>query len=260
VNVSEQVSARVVRLLNAVPGPVASSFGSGSVAARVTRPVLNRLLPAGRATVAVRSGAAQGIRLVVLPRREKYYWTGAYEIGVQDALVRLLRPGLTVWDVGAHIGFFTLLSARLVDPGGTVHAFEPMSANRERLEAGVRLNGAANVVVHDRAVAAVPGAGELHAHEHTTMWSLRGSGQGGERVDVLTLDLLARELGPPDVVKIDVEGAEVDVLRGGADLLRGERRPALLVEFTDEAALVEGRALLTDYVSEHLGGSQWLLR
>jgi FkbM family methyltransferase len=260
VSVAERLSAAVVRLVDAVPAPVASSFRSSSFAARAARPLLNRLLPAQTTEVAVRSGPAQGLRLVVLPRREKYYWTGAYEPGLQDALVRLLGPGMTVWDVGAHIGFFSLLAARLVGSGGAVHAFEPMAANRERLTAGVALNEAANVVVHDRAVSARPGSAELHAHEHSTMWSLLDTGRAGEPVDVVTLDLLAGELGAPDLVKIDVEGAEVDVLRGGATLLAGEARPALLVEFTDEGALAEGRDLLPEYAFEPLGGNHWLLR
>ena len=250
----------MVRLLNAVPAPVASSFRSSSLAARAARPVLNRLLSAETATVTVRSGPARGLRLVVLPRREKYYWTGAYETGVQEAFVRLLRPGLTVWDIGAHIGFFTLLAARIVGPDGTVHAFEPMSANRERLLAGVSLNAAANVVVHEQAVSAVAGKAELHAHEHTTMWSLRDTGRVGEAVECVTLDLLADELGAPHVIKIDVERAEIDVLRGGARVLHGEARPALLVELTDERALAEARALLPEYAFEALGGNHWLLR
>jgi FkbM family methyltransferase len=259
-SVAEKVSAAVVRLVEAVPAPVASSFRSSSRAARVARPLLNRLLPAQTTEVAVRSGPAQGIRLVVLPRREKYYWTGAYEPGVQDALVRLLRPGMTVWDVGAHIGFFSLLAARLVGPDGVVHAFEPMSANRERLQAAVALNGAANVVVRDRAVSATPGRADLHGHEHTTMWSLLETGRRGEPVEVVTLDLLAGELGSPQLVKIDAEGAEVDVLRGGETLLGGQVKPALLVEFTDERALAAGRGLVTGYDFEPLGGNHWLLR
>jgi FkbM family methyltransferase len=259
-SVAEKVSAAVVRLVDAVPAPVASSFRSSSLAARAARPLLNRLLPAQTTEVAVRSGPAQGIRLVVLPRREKYYWTGAYERELQDALVRLLRPGMAVWDVGAHIGFFSLLAARLVGREGVVHAFEPMSANRARLEAGLALNAGAGVVVHDRAVSATPGRAELHAHEHTTMWSLLETGRQGQPVEVVTLDQLAGELGAPQLVKIDVEGAEVDVLRGGERLLGGEARPALLVEFTDERALAAAHELLPEYGFEPLGGNHWLLR
>jgi FkbM family methyltransferase len=259
-SVAEKVSAAVVRLVDAVPAPVASSFRSSSRAARVARPLLNRLLPAQTTEVAVRSGAAQGIRLVVLPRREKYYWTGAYEPGLQQALVRLLRPGAAVWDVGAHIGFFSLLAARLVGPDGVVHAFEPMSANRERLQASVALNPGANVVVHERALSAAPGRAELHGHDHSTMWSLVDTGRDGQPVEVVTLDLLAGELGTPQLIKIDVEGAEVDVLRGGETLLGGASRPVLLVEFTDERALAAGRELLTAYEFEPLGKNLWLLR
>src|SRR5687768_8386050 len=69
----------LVRILNRVPGSVSASFASTSRRAQLLRPLVNRLVPSRETEVTVRAGAAEGLRLVIDPRREKYYWTGAYE-------------------------------------------------------------------------------------------------------------------------------------------------------------------------------------
>jgi FkbM family methyltransferase len=206
----------------------------GSPVARTLAPVLNPLLPDRKTTVRVLGGPARGLRVVIEPRREKYYWTGGHERDVQAELVRLLCRGATFWDVGAHIGFFSMLAARLVGPAGRVHAFEPLAENRARLVAGIRANGFGHVIVDGRAVAAVDGEAMLHRHDSTLMWTLvEGLGDGaGHPVPCTTLDTLASELGVPDVVKIDAEGAELDVLAAARGLL-ANGRTAFLLETRD---------------------------
>jgi FkbM family methyltransferase len=220
------------------------------------RPLVNRLAPAGPAWVTVRSGPAQGITLLIDARTEKFLWTGLHEPAVQHAMTRLLRPGMTFWDVGAHVGFFTVLGARLVGDQGHVHAFEPVVANRARLSAAIEKNGCGNVTIHDLALSSAPGEAVLHAHESSAMWSLAGDGEDGVTVRCETLDSLG--LPRPDLVKIDAEGVELEVLRGGGELL-STARPALLVEFTIEALVEEARGLLPGYAFEHLDGNHWLL-
>jgi FkbM family methyltransferase len=236
---------------------VARLFSTGSRASRLLRPLVNRLAPEGTAWVDVRSGPAQGISLLIDTRREKFLWTGLHEPAVQRAMTELLRPGMTLWDIGAHVGFFTLLGARVVGDQGRVHAFEPMAENRRRLEAAVERNRCGNVTVHPVALSSAPGEAVLHAHESSAMWSLAGEGSEGETVRCETLDSLG--LPPPTVVKIDAEGVELEVLRGGGELLSSVR-PALLVEFTTEALVEEARELLPGYVLEHLDGNHWSLR
>lgn len=255
---SPATAGSLVSLLNRVPGPVAGAFRSDGLLARLARPVLRRLLPAGPTVVVVRSGPGQGLRFPIYPRTEKFYWTGAYERPVQDALARLLEPGMTFWDVGAHIGWISLLAARLVGEGGRVHAFEPLAENRARLAEAIELNSAGNVAVHAVAVAGESGEGLLRAHASTSMWSL-GSGGEGVPTPCRTLDELAAELGPPDVLKLDVEGVEVEALRGGRELLAG-RHPVLLVEFSSDELLAQARALLSRYRFEQLARHHWLLR
>jgi FkbM family methyltransferase len=240
-----------------VPAPVARLFSTDSRASRILRPLVNRLAPEGPTWVAVRSGPAQGISLRIDAKKEKFLWTGLHEPAVQGALSELLQPGMTFWDVGAHVGFFTILGARLVGDQGHVHAFEPVEQNRARLEAAVEKNGCGNVTVHPVALSSAQGDATLHAHESSAMWSLVGEDDEGVLIHTETLDSLG--LPPPDLVKIDAEGVELDVLRGGRELL-SEVEPALLVEFTTGALVEEARGLLPGYRFEHLDGNHWLLK
>jgi FkbM family methyltransferase len=235
---------------------VARLFSTESRASRLLRPIVNRLAPEGPTWVDVRSGPAQGIHLLIDARAEKFLWTGLHEPAVQRALTELLRPGMTFWDVGAHVGFFTVLGSRLVGAEGIVHAFEPVEENRRRLAAAVERNGCGNVTIHAVALSSAPGEAVLHAHESSAMWSLAGEGEG-VGVHTETLDSLG--LPPPNVVKIDAEGVELEVLRGGGRLL-SEARPALLVEFTTEALVEEARGLLHGYDFVNLDTGHWLLR
>lgn len=250
----------IVTLLNVVPGPIAACFRHDALIARVLRPVVSRFVPAGPTWAVVRSGVARGLYLLIDPRNEKYYWSGTHEVAVQQALAGLLRPGITFWDVGAHIGFFSLFAARALGPTGWVHAFEPMEKNRARLAAGVEKNRFANVTLHDFALSARFERTMLRAHASSLMWTLVPERGGAEGVSVQcrTLDDCTNAFGPPDVIKIDAEGAEVDVLRGGWHLL-STLRPPLLVEFSDEALLDEARTLLPFYAFERLEAYHFLL-
>lgn len=197
--------------------------------------------------------------MVIDPRREKYYWSGTYERHVQDALVRSLEPGMTFWDIGAHTGFFTFLAARLVGPQGAVLAAEPLEENRRRLERGVTLNGFESISVESCAVGASEGMQQFHAHASTSMGSLLPHAHGRESflVRVCTLDGLAQG-AIPDLVKIDVEQAELEVVAGGMKLLAGGSK--MIVELSDphgQGALE--RTLPAGLSAEFLGGKHWLL-
>ena len=127
---------------------------------------------------------------------------------------RLLDRGGDFVDVGAHVGLHTVSAARHLRGRGRVLAFEPNLSARVRLEENVAHNGCSNVVVEPVAVAEEEGFATL---------------------ETTTLDAEVERLAlRPAVVKIDVEGSEVDVVRGARRLLR--RRPALLIKLVDENA------------------------
>jgi FkbM family methyltransferase len=156
-----------------------------------------------------------------------------YEGDVTWVFPYLLRPGDRVVDGGAHIGYLTLLAARRVGASGEVHAFEPVARTFAALEANVRLNGATNVRPNRVGLAAraselqleVPidpeGSGLL-AWGATSVLLRRGP---VERVPALALDDYARDHGLDRIalVKLDLEGAELDALRGMERLLREAR-------------------------------------
>jgi FkbM family methyltransferase len=224
-------------------------------------PLVNRLVPMTETPVVVRSGPAKGLTIVIRPREEKFYWAGTVEPGVQEALTRDLRPGARFWDVGAHCGFFTSLASRLVGPQGEVVSFEPCDENRGRLTETVRLNDAANVRIVPWALGASSGTAQMRVGETSTTWStIAGERTNGQAVEVpqRTLDECARELEPPDLVKIDVEGAELEVLEGAQELIESSA-PKLIIEFHSVDALQAARRKLDAYSFEQVGSDQWVL-
>jgi FkbM family methyltransferase len=236
-------------LLNHTPSAFAAHFTTSSRAAAIVRPLLNRLVPGEDTIVCIRSGAAAGLFISIDPRREKFYWSGTHEPAVQDAFVSFVPPGATVWDVGAHAGFYSFLAAHLVGPGGSVLAFEPVPANLTRLRSGIVANGFNNITVCPRALAAAAGRATFFSSTNTSMGSLVPGQHHGEvfTVDTTTLDAIAQRAPTlPALVKLDIEGAEPEALIGGAELLL-HARPILIVECLNGPSVSAVRAAAPQY-------------
>jgi FkbM family methyltransferase len=184
-------------------------------------------IPAG-AVMPVLQGPLRGARWLA-GASDAGCWLGSYEAEVQTLLVSLVRPGMVVYDLGANVGFFTLLASRLVGATGTVYAFEPLPANLEILRRHLALNRCANVTVLPAAVSDRDGRARFEGSGSTARL-----GEGGDAIEVETAridTLLARgDLTPADLVKLDIEGAELAALEGMDGLLRTVR-PRLLIEF-----------------------------
>jgi FkbM family methyltransferase len=159
------------------------------------------------------------------------------------------------WDIGAHIGFMSFIAARIVGPRGQVHAFEALPSNVARLKRAVQLNGFSNVTVHNLAVAASSGIRRFFPHGSSLMGSLTRE-NGGEAISVQsrTMDELSASLGSPGLVKIDVEGAEVEILEGGKNILA--TGVPLIIEISEQ--FERCRSLLPGYKLEHLAKIDWL--
>ncbi len=236
----------LLRLVRSLPEPLLLRVGrwywSHHRLRRVLQP-LTSLMRSGEAVIA--RGPAAGLRIDASDRNFAYT-LGVLELPVQEALVASLRPGHVCFDVGANVGFLTLLCARLVGPGGRVVAFEPLPAAAAALRANLARNGFANVEVREEAAGERSGSAWLAVGADTALSRMVArQGPGTIAVPVVAIDDLVRSgaVPAPQVVKIDVEGAEVEVIRGMRDVLR-RYGPVVLCEMHDRnreyaAALAE---------------------
>ena len=155
-------------------------------------------------------------------------WLGMYEYEKQQEFIRTVKSGDVVYDVGANVGFYTLLAATLAGPSGRVYAFEPLPRNLTLLKRHVQMNQLTNVQVMEGAVSDKSGTARFSTGEIPEMTHLSPEGQ----IDVQTFQLdeliSSGRLPPPRVMKVDVEGAEADVLSGARELLQ-RHKPILLL-------------------------------
>ena len=142
-----------------------------------------------------------------------------------EAIVREVEPGQTFFDVGANVGYYSILASRLVGSKGRVVAFEPVVRNIAFLQQHVMLNRARNVQIMPFAVSASEGFSRFCSGPYTSMGKLVPDRETGDMtVATVTLDRITQRLEiVPDVIKIDVEGAEMEVFQGGDQLLRTSR-------------------------------------
>jgi FkbM family methyltransferase len=187
---------------------------------------------------AVKTGVAAGL-LLRGERRSVAWLTGKVEPEVQRALAEHLRPGSTFVDVGAGIGFFTVLAGRRVGRDGRVVAFEPGPANAAAVRANAKLNGLGNVRVVESAVSSAEGSAFLVDADAPTAALTDRPAPGATAVPTTSLDtfLQAHRDVVPHVVKIDVEGHEDAVVRGMARTL-AVHRPSVVVELHGDTAAV----------------------
>ena len=154
---------------------------------------------------------------------------------------RLLGPGMVVLDVGANQGCHTLLASKCVGTKGKILAFEPSPRERKRLKFHLWLNRCHNVEVSDAALGAASGSEELYVvlGPESGCNSLRPPEVSQPtrklqvRVERLDDALKARKIAAVDFIKLDVEGAELAVLRGASTLLSTRPRPIILAEVED---------------------------
>ena len=188
------------------------------------------------------------------------FWFGSYSLEILRVLDRLLVPGMVVVDAGANIGEVSLFAAKRVRPGGRVFSFEPVPELATRLRHHVELNGFAVVEVIERGLADREGKANIYTPGmpfrdgtmHDGMATLYASADRGTLVGSIpltTLDAFAHERGLNriDLLKVDVEGAELPVLGGAREVL-DVHRPWVIVEVqqeTSEAAGYRHRDILT---------------
>lgn len=224
----------------------------------------------------VHAGPAMGLR-IGRAEASADYQLGTNELPVQIAIADTLAAGDVFFDVGANVGFFSLLAGRIVGPSGAVSAFEPVPANVARIRANARRNGLANIDVLEVALSDAGGTTTLLLAAHPGGAAVASAGAppdaiGSIEVTTATVDDLvdAGRVRPPTLVKIDVEGAECEVIEGMKRTLR-THRPVVICEIDGEepVALAAKRSRIlgllraAGYMIEDLSpsypGSTWLV-
>jgi FkbM family methyltransferase len=155
------------------------------------------------------------------------YWIGHYEREHQQLLARLIGRGDVFFDVGAHVGFYSLMASRRVGSAGRVVAFEPNPRNLGYLRRHVELNKATNIEIVAAAVSSRDGWVGFEAPGDSSMGQVRDG--AGTSVRSVSLDTWAADHDVlPTVLKIDVEGHEPPVLQGAANIM-ARMRPAIVL-------------------------------
>jgi FkbM family methyltransferase len=182
----------------------------------------------------------------------RIYYTKEWEPETVAVLPRLVRPGDTVIDVGAHVGFITLHLANLVGPTGTVHAFEASRWAHGRLQANLRLNGLEHVTAHATGVSDHSGVETLTlSHGYRLDGQLTGT---SEEMSTVALDSFLDQPRRVALIKTDTDGLEPKVLSGAHGLIERDR-PAIIFEVAPRA--LRARGIPTQRMTDELA---WLER
>lgn len=188
-----------------------SGIASESLIGRVIRAPL-RLIPRDM-VVPILQGPMRGMRWITGSSNHGC-WFGSYELAMQQAFRSTIGPRDTVYDIGANVGFYTLFASVCVGPQGRVYSFEPLPRNIADLRRHIRINHLANCEVIEAAVSRSDGIAQFDASRPRSMGQLSATGENTVRTVSLDSLTSAKTIVPPNLIKIDVEGAEGDVLEG----------------------------------------------
>jgi len=238
-------------------------------------------------TIVARSGVTEGARIVIrelgfhtrqsmaYPRLGRRFvveydpvwrWTerGVREPGVLKFAQDNIGRGSTVFDVGAHLGEWSLLFSELVGPSGRVVAFEPDPVARASLKKNLEMNGISNVTVEEECVSDKTGKAVLRAERFgsglSSIVSPHGRGTGYHELEVrsTTLDEYCEAHGlSPDWIKIDAEGSEPLIVRGMRRLIE-DRHPQAILEFHSDGLTEEEKSEAWSIVTEWASGVEFL--
>lgn len=184
--------------------------------------------------------------------QSQIFWFGYYSREVCALLKRLLKEDMVVVDAGANIGEITLLASKLVGPDGHVYAFEPMTAIANQLEENLRTNGTSNTSVLQVGLSNGTGSLPIYLAEgafrdgaiHDGLGTLYATPERPRKVEDISLTTLDnfvrdRNLHRLDLIKLDIEGAELPALEGAHDTLL-RFKPYLIIEVQDETSASAG--------------------
>jgi FkbM family methyltransferase len=192
--------------------------------------------PQGSAEVRLRDGRRLVCDLSDLTQRTMA--AGLFEPAETRLIASLLGPGGVFVDIGAHIGWFTTLASRQAGASGLVLAFEPHPVNAAALRVNLELNGARNVRLAETALGGEQGELTLAGSDSGSFTGVNWGPYPRVAVPMTTLDHALADVPAITLLKMDVEGWEAHVLRGGRETLR--RLESVLFEVNEPALLKAG--------------------
>lgn len=213
-----------IKLAQLLPYKLIRSVHSLPILQVLSRSLLNFALPSDKVSVSIVGGIGSGIVMNLNLQTEKYYWLGIHEIEIQNYLKDNLKPGLTFYDIGAYIGFFSLIATRIVGKECRVYSFEPNPKNYERLKYNIRLNNFGNnITAFQVALSNVKGKETFQSRGSPSMGKLtKNESENVITVPTTYLDafVFRDNHPPPNIIKLDVEGEEGKVLMGARRVIR----------------------------------------
>jgi len=236
-----RIAAFVARIL---PQPIKQWLYRIQPLAKWLRRWLNKAAPQGLTEIQVAAGEMTGMKLLLNLQTEKDYWLGTYEPELQNAAQKFVQPGMIIYDVGANIGYISLMLARLSSSSGQIFSFEALPINVQRLKKNISLNQMESIIrVIPKAVIDSSHPVSFLAHSSSSMGKARGSAgreehyEGEIKVPGLALDdFVFSEGNPtPDLIKMDIEGGEILAVKGMRRLLK-KKHPLLFIELHGKEA------------------------
>jgi FkbM family methyltransferase len=220
----------IKKFISVLPDSVIRFLGRIQFRLPFLKPLINKL--AQRAIAGegiIQRGEGKGLRFDATHCNPGYL-AGTSDPEEQKTLVERLKNGDVFYDLGANAGFYAVIAAREVGSQGHVYAFEPTPELADRIRYNARINEFENLTVVEAAVCNHNGSIEFGSEGFDVQNSIKkADSENSIEVRTVTLDEWAKDKRPPNVIMMDIEGAELDALRGAKYLIR-EHRPTMLIE------------------------------
>jgi FkbM family methyltransferase len=222
--------------INLIPWSWRSKIKNLPVISSLQRSIVKNVLKDSTFVHKLNAGSAKGLNFRVTLPDDKSIWTGTYELQFSSAIAGEVKAGSTCYDIGGFKGFMAGLMA--VNGAAEVYTFEPFPENVNKIKDMIDLNPGKNIQVFDCAIGSFDGTTKFLASADASMGKIEESLYEEHsrikdtiEVKVFKLDTFVQEknLKKPGLIKIDVEGAELEVIKGGAGIL-GEVKPILFIE------------------------------
>jgi len=175
------------------------------------------------------------------------YWLGSYELKKVSLFIKTIKDKKlkVIYDIGAHVGYYTLISSKCVGDKGIVYSFEPNPQNIFYLKKHIEINKINNVSIIERAVSNFIGTVNFDITSNTSTGKIADK---GVPIQSITIDyfVFKNNNNPPEIMKIDIEGAELDALKGAKETIT-KFHPIIFLSLHSGDLYKECKRLLNNY-------------